>query len=134
MISLGGKMKTEDQYHQELIKKIAEDYAEILNSSQQAVYIWLDEECLVCNSRFAELLGYDTASELSSQKGTFLDNFVSEPSQAVLAKAYNDAMSKKISSTFPIHWKKKNGGTVLAKVNLVPIVYGDHLFALHFID
>ncbi len=127
-------MKTEDQYHQELIKNIAEDYAEILNSSLQAVYIWLDEERMVCNSRFAEMLGYDSADELSSQKGPFLEVFVSEPSRETLAKAYNDAMSKKISSTFPLHWKKKNGGTVLSKVNLVPIVYGSHLFALHFID
>lgn len=127
-------MKTEDQYHQELIQNIAQDYAEILNSSQQAVYIWLDEERMVCNNRFAELLGYDSALEVCSQKGTFLDAFVSEPSQEILAKAYQDAMSKKISSTFPLHWKKKNGGTVLARVNLVPIVYGGHLFALHFID
>ncbi len=127
-------MKTEDQYHQQLIKEITKEYEEILNSSQQAIYIWLDEECMVCNARFAEMLGYDSAAELSSQKGSFLQAFVAEPSQATLASAYNDAMSKKISSTFPLTWKKKNGEMRSSQVNLVPIIYGNHLFALHFID
>lgn len=127
-------MKTEDQHHQELIKGIEEQYKEILDSSQQAIYIWLDEECMVCNAKFATLLGYASANELSQTKGAFLENFVVEPSQAVLANAYNDAMSKKISSTFSLTWKKKSGGTVLTRANLVPVAFGDHLFALHFID
>jgi PAS domain S-box-containing protein len=127
-------MKTEDQYHQQLIKEIAKEYEEILNSSQQAIYIWLDEECMVCNSRFVDLLGYHSAAELSSKKGSFLQAFVAERSQETLAKAYNDAMSKKISSTFPLTWKKKNGETIPSQVNLVPIIYDNHLFALHFID
>jgi PAS domain-containing protein len=127
-------MKTEDQHHQELIKGIENQYKEILDSSQQAVYIWLDEERMVCNAKFAGLLGYASANELSHTKGTFLENFVAEPSREVLANAYNDAMSKKISSTFSLTWKKKSGGTVLSRVNLVPVAFGDHLFALHFID
>lgn len=127
-------MKTEDQHHQELLKGVTVQYKEILDSSQQAVYIWLHDECMVCNSKFASLLGYSSASEFSQVKGDFLDMFVAEPSQATLAKAYNDAMTKKISSTFSLTWKKKNGNTVRSSVNLVPIVFGDHLFALHFID
>ena len=127
-------MKTEDQHHQELIKGIEDQYKEILDSSQQAIYIWLDEECMVCNSKFADLLGYASATELSQTRGTFLENFVAEPSRAVLADAYNDAMSKKISSTFSLSWKKKSGGTVPSRVTLVPVAFGDHLFALHFID
>lgn len=127
-------MKTEDQHHQELIKGVANQYKEILDSSHQAIYIWLDEECMVCNGKFASLLGYSSASELAQVKGGFLEMFVAEPSQATLAKAYNDAMSKKISSTFSLTWKKKNGDSVQSSVNLIPIVYGDHLFALHFIE
>lgn len=127
-------MKTEDHHHRELIKGIAVQYQDILESSQQAVYIWLDEESMVCNGKFASLLGYPSASDLSNTKGNFLETFVAGPSQDILANAYNDAMSKKVSSTFPLTWKKKNGDTVKSTVNLVPIVYGDHLFALHFID
>ena len=127
-------MKTQDQHHKELVEGVANEYKEILDSSQQAIYIWLDEEYMVCNSNFSSLLGYSSASELSQIKGNFLETFVAEPSQATLAKAYNDAMNKKISSTFSLTWKKKNGDTVNSSVNLVPIVYGNHLFALHFID
>ena len=127
-------MKTEDQHHQKLLKGVATQYKEILDSSQQAIYIWLDEECMVCNGKFASLLGYSSASECSQVKGNFLEMFVEGPSQATLAKAYTEAMSKKTSSTFSLTWKKKNGDTVQSTVNLVPILYGDHLFALHFID
>ena len=127
-------MKNEDHHHQELLKGVTVQYQEILDTSQQAIYIWLHDESMVCNSKFASLLGYSSASELSQVKGAFLEMFVADPSQATLAKAYNDAMVKKISSTFALTWKKKNGDTVGSIVNLVPIVYGDHLFALHFID
>jgi PAS domain-containing protein len=127
-------MKTEDQHHQELIKGIAVQFKEILDSSQQAIYIWLDEECMVCNAKFADLLEYPSAAELSQIKGNFLENFVAEPNQSVLSTAYNNAMNKKVSSTFPLTWKKKSGGTVRSTVNLVPVAFGDHLFALHFID
>jgi PAS domain-containing protein len=127
-------MKTEDHHHQELIKGIENQFKEILDSSQQAIYIWLDEECMVCNAKFANLLGYASSHEFSQIKGAFLETFVAEPSQAILADAYNKAMSKKISSTFPLTWKKKSGGTVHSTVNLVPVAFGDHLFALHFID
>ena len=127
-------MKNEDHHHQELLRGVTVQYKEILDSSQQAIYIWLHDGSMVCNSKFASLLGYSSASELSQVKGAFLEVFVTDPSQATLAKAYNDAMVKKISSSFALTWKKKNGDTVRSMVNLVPIVYGDHLFALHFID
>ena len=127
-------MKNEDHHHQELLSGVTVQYKEILDSSQQAIYIWLHDGSMVCNSKFASLLGYSSASELSQVKGEFLEMFVADPSQATLAKAYNDAMVKKISSTFALTWKKKNGEPVRSMVNLVPIVYGDHLFALHFID
>lgn len=127
-------MKTEVQHHQELLEGVTNQYKEVLDSSQQAVYIWLDNESMVCNGKFASLLGYSSAAEFSQVKGAFLEMFVAEPSQATLAKAYNDAMTKKTSSTFSLDWKKKNGDTVRSIVNLVPIAFGDHLFALHFID
>jgi PAS domain-containing protein len=127
-------MKTEDQHHQQLIKGIALEYEEILTSSHQAIYIWLDEERMVCNSKFSTLLGYNSPEELSSQKGSFLDLFVAESDQQILANAYQNAMNNKTSSTFSLKWKKRSGGTVSSNVNLVPIVFGGHLFALHFID
>ena len=87
-------MKTEDQHHQQLIKGIALEYEEILNSSHQAIYIWLDEERMVCNSKFSTLLGYNSPEELSSQKGSFLDLFVAESDQQILANAYQNAMTQ----------------------------------------
>jgi hypothetical protein len=127
-------MENNDQHHEVLIKEIAEQYADVLNTSKQAMYIYLDDDNKVCNARFATLLGYPSKDEWARTKGPFAQMFVTEPSQETLVRAYNDAMQDKVSSTVPVNWKKKNGETVSTEVNLVPLAYCDHLFALHFID
>ena len=56
-------MTKEDQHHEELIKGISNQMGTILSSSEQAIYIYLDDIHKVCNKKFASLLGYSSPEE-----------------------------------------------------------------------
>ena len=126
-------MTNEQQHHEELIKGITSQMSAILDSSQQAVYIYLDDIHKVCNGKFASLLGYRSPEEWAKVEDAF-EAFVDRGSQETLASAYNQAMEKLIPANIKVTWKKKSGGTVATSVVLIPIAYDDHLFALQFIS
>jgi PAS domain-containing protein len=126
-------MKDEERHHEELIKGITKQMESILDSSQQGIYIYLDDIHKVCNEKFSSLMGYGSPEEWSKVEDSF-EEFVDPSSQETLVKAYRLAMEKMIPSTIKVSWKKKSGGTVATSVVMVPIAYNDHLFALHFIS
>lgn len=105
----------------------------VLESSQQAIYIYFDDENKVCNENFATLLDYASTEEWAQMEGSFPSLFVDESSQDTLIGAYTHAMQTMAASTIDVRWKKKSGGTVDTTVMLVPLSYEGHLFALHFI-
>jgi PAS domain-containing protein len=125
-------MINEQEHHEALIAGISEQMKSILDSSQQGIYIYLDNIHKVCNRKFATLLGYSSPEEWAKVEDAF-EVFVDRGSQETLASAYNRAMEKFIPANIKVTWKKKAGGTVDTTVVLVPIAYDDHLFALHFI-
>jgi PAS domain-containing protein len=121
-------------HHQELIAGISRQMRSILDSSQQAVYIYLDDIHKICNDKFAALLGYKSPEEWAMVEDSFPQVFVDPGSQETLVNAYNQAMEKLIPASIKVTWKKKSGGTVATSVVLVPIAYEAHIFALHFIS
>ena len=126
-------MSHEEQHHEELIKGISRQMQSILESSQEAIYIYLDDIHKVCNEKFATLMGYSSPKEWAKVEDSF-EEFVDRKSQETLVKAYQKAMDKFVPSNIKVTWKKKSGGTVDTSVVLVPIEFDDHLFALHFIS
>ena len=56
-------MTNELHHHEELIIGISTQMKNILDSSQQSIYIYLDDIHKVCNEKFATLLGYHSAEE-----------------------------------------------------------------------
>lgn len=123
----------QDQLHQDLTSGLYEQQKLILNSSEQAIYMYLDDAHKVCNQRFASLLGYDSPNDWARVKESFPTAFVDPKSQETLVNAYRTAMEKLVGSAFQVTWRKKLGGTVETRVILVPIGYLDHVFALHFV-
>jgi hypothetical protein len=109
---------------------------EIFDSSEDGIYVFLDDDCRACNDKFATLLGYESSDEWFkvNVEGSFPDAFVDRKSQHTLVTAYQDAMEKMTGSTIKVAWKKKSGGTVDTTVILVPIVYKGHTLALHFVS
>jgi PAS domain-containing protein len=126
-------MTNEQEHHEALISGISNQMKNIMDSSQQAIYIYLDDIHKVCNAKFATLMGYRSPEEWAKVEDSFPE-FVDESSQEVLVNAYRQAMEKLIPANIKVTWKKKTGGTVATSVVLVPIEYDDHLFALHFIS
>lgn len=126
----------EHKGHGEIIKAFLAEHKEIFESSDQAIYVFLDDDCRVCNDKFAKLLGYESPEEWMNVdvKGAFPDAFVDNDSQHDLVSAYQDAMNSKNGSTIKVTWKKKSGGTVDTTVILVPISFSGSLMALHFIS
>lgn len=120
--------------HGALVEQVAAEYEEILNGSEQAIYIFLDDDNKVCNKNFSDLLGYDSPTEWSNTEGSFTDLFVVNESQRDLVSAYQNAMEKFVGSESAITWKTKDGKTVNTNVLLVPIVFEQHLLALHFVS
>jgi PAS domain-containing protein len=126
-------MINQQLHHEELIEGISKQMKSILDSSQQAVYIYLDDIHKVCNGKYASLLGYRSPEEWAKDEN-LLEATVERSSQETLVNAYNQAMEKFIPSNIKVTWKKKSGGTVVTSVVLVPIAYNDHIFALHFVS
>ena len=127
-------MKSEEQHHEELIGGISKQMKGILDSSEQAIYIYLDDIHKVCNGKFASLLGYPSPEEWAKLVGSFPELFVERSSQETLVTAYQQAMERMIPANIKVTWKKKSGGNVSTSVVMVPIAYDNHLFALHFIS
>jgi hypothetical protein len=109
---------------------------QVFDASEQGMYAFLDDDCRVCNDKFATLLGYASPDEWFKKdvQGSFPDVFVDPKSQRALVTAYQNAMEKMVGSTIQVTWKKKSGGTVDTTVILVPVVYQNHVFALHFVS
>ncbi len=123
-------------HHAELVSGFFNDQKQVFDSSSQAMYAFLDDDCRVCNQKFATLLGYASPDEWFKVdvEGAFPNAFVDGKSQQELVDAYQNAMDNMEAATIKVTWKKKDGGTVDTSVILVPVAYQGHLFALHFIS
>lgn len=124
----------EHKHHEQLIRGVAKEYADILRNSEQGVYIYLDDTHKICNKKFALLLGYESAEQWAGVNESFPDAFVAAESQEILVDTYQSAMEKCTASEIKVTWKKKSVGTVKTTVILVPISHNGHRFALHFIS
>ena len=119
--------------HGDLLGELAEQLQPLLESSEQAIYLYMDDDHKVCNKHFASLLGYDSAEEWAQTEGNFPTLFVDPQSHETLIEAFQKAMQNMVASTIKVQWKKKSGGTADSTVTLVPLSYKHHLFALHFV-
>ena len=124
----------EHQPHEELIRGISEQMKSILESSEQGVYLYLDDIHKVCNKKLASLLGYRSPDEWARVEDSFPEVLVDERSRETLVNAYRKAMEKMVASTIELTWKKRSGGTVDTTVVLAPIAYSGRLLALHFVS
>lgn len=123
-------------HHTDLVNSFYKSQQHVFESSNQAMYAFLDDDSRVCNQKFATLLGYSSPQEWqeSDVKEGFPGVFVAEKSQLTLVEAFQNAMEKMEGATIKVTWKKKSGDTVDTTVILVPIAFEGHIFALHFIS
>ncbi len=120
--------------HEQLVVGLSQQLKQILETSDQAIYLYLDDVHKACNKRCAELLGYDSPEAWAAVDEPFPMAFVAAKSRQPLITAYQNAMERSVGSALDVTWQRKAGGTVATKVILVPIAFEGHLFALHFIS
>jgi PAS domain-containing protein len=124
----------EGEHLQQIIRGVYDQFREILDQSDQSVYIYLDDIHKVCNEKFAALLGYSSAKEWADVSENFPDVFLQKDSQSTLVGAFRNAMEKFVGSQNVVNWKTKDGKTVKTTTILVPIIFEHHGMALHYIS
>jgi len=127
------KAKQSEAHHEELIAGLLDQIRIIFESSEQPMYLYLDDTHKVANARFAKMLGYDTPEELQRLDVPWIDAFVAEESADQLVGSYTRAMEERVGSSFAITWKRKDGKRLRTNVILVPISYKGQDMALHFV-
>ena len=126
-------MTSEQKHHEELVSGFYNQLKEIFNSSEQAIYLYLDDTHKVCNKKFAQMQGFSSAEKWAKVDNP-LEVGVEEYSQDAIVSAYQNAMEKMIASKINVKLKKKTGVAFDASVIMVPVAYQGHLFALHYIS
>ena len=118
--------------HEDAVRELAEHLRPVSDASPDGVYVWLDEEHWRCNDRFAELLGYGSAEELSDTP-YLLQRWVHEDDQELLSWSYwNRVQPLAFPTTIRFRGRRKDGSEVLVETDMIPLTYGGHTFAYHF--
>jgi hypothetical protein len=126
--------QNEHEHHEQLIKGVSEEYSEILENSEQGVYIYLDDNHKICNKKLSDMMGYDSPDDWASVTEEPVDKFVAEASTETIINAFWKSQEKFAGSSVDVTLLKKNGDELKANVILVPVSYEDHIFALHFVS
>ena len=121
----------EQEHHEELLKGITEQMKLVLEKSEQAIYIYLDDNHKVCNKKFADLLGYKSPKEWADADAP-LSDVVEEDQQSVI-DVYMDASEKMLASSIEVRVKNvKTGKIVKTRMIIAPVGHAGHVFTAHF--
>jgi PAS domain-containing protein len=123
---------TDNVHHEEIVNGLNNQMKKIMDSSQQPIFIYLDDNHKVCNQQFAKFLGYKSPEEWAKIQG-FLDVYVEEKSRETLMNAYWNAANKMNASSIAMTWKRKDGKIVNSNMILVPMAYDGHILSVHFV-
>ena len=122
-----------EDYNQLLLSGLYNQMRNILDSSGQPVFIYLDDNHKVCNQRFAEFLGYDSSQDWSKTPG-FLEVFVDdEASKNAFMTAYWSAINNMNASSVQLTLRRKDNSKVKATMIILPMTYEGHILSVHFI-
>jgi hypothetical protein len=123
----------EEHHHVDLVKGIAEQMKPVMDKSEQAVYLYLDDSHKVCNKKFADLLGYKTPKEWADAEAPLAD--IVEEDQPGVIDAYTNASEKMAASSIDVRVKNvKTGKIVKTRMITAPIGYAGHIFTAHFLS
>lgn len=119
--------------HMEAIAQLREQLALVFDRSSDGVYLWLDDEAKVCNERLATMFGY-SADEWKETNTPFLETFIAADDREVYSKNYHEHVVGAGSPiTFRFRGLRRDGSTFLAETDMIPVGYGPHPIAYHFV-
>lgn len=118
--------------HDDAIPQLAEHLAPVFDSSPDGVYVWLDETHWTCNEKLAGMFGY-SVEELENAPG-LLQRLVHEDDQELFSWNYwNRVQALAFPVTFRFSGVRKDGSTFQAETEMIPLAYGGHTIAYHFV-
>jgi len=119
--------------HKQVMKDLEKEFGLLMKHSTDGVYLWLDEENMICNDKLAKMFGYSTPKEMCS-KCAFLENFVAEKDRQKFSSNYHKSIAPLSSpARFKFHAVRKDGSTFLAETDMIPISFKGHAIAYHFV-
>jgi PAS domain-containing protein len=122
-----------DHDHGDLLDELTAHFEPVLDECPEAVYLFVDNENMVCNDKMAKLFGYDSPDEWA-MVDDFLGTFVDPKDQEMFGKNYAKQVGHMAG---PLRFKfkavKKDGSTFNAETDMVPIAFGGHAVAYHFV-
>ena len=117
--------------HEDVIPQLAEHLRPIFDSSPDGVYVWLDETHWTCNENLASMFGY-TVEELENSPN-LLQRLVHDDDQGVVSFNYwNRVQELAFPVTFRFRGRRKDGTVFQAETDMIPVTYGGHTVAYHF--
>ena len=117
--------------HEDVIPQLAEHLRPIFESSPDGVYVWLDETHWTCNRNLASMFGY-TVEELENSPN-LLQRLVHDDDQGIVSFNYwNRVQELAFPVTFRFRGRRKDGTVFQAETDMIPITYGGHTVAYHF--
>jgi hypothetical protein len=123
----------EQEHHVELVKGITEQMKPVMEKSEQAIYVYLDDDHKVCNKKFADLIGYKSPKEWAEAEAPLSD--VLEEDQQSVIDAYMNASEKMAASCIEVRVKHIKTGKILkTRMVIAPVGHAGHVFTAHFIS
>lgn len=121
-----------EHQHEDVLREAAEHLAPVFENSPDGVYLWLDEDHMVCNERYARMFGA-TAEEWNARPPYFED-IVVEEDMGMYAWNFQNRVAQLIGPvTFRFRGRHRDGTTFGAETDMIPITYRDHVLAYHFV-
>ena len=122
-----------DHDHGDMFAELVEHMMPVLEESPQAVYLWLDDEHMWCNEHMAKLFGYASTEEWAAT-GDFLGANVDAKDQQMYAGNYGKHVGHLQGPIrFKFKARKKDGSTFNAETDMIPLCFGGHPVAYHFV-
>ena len=119
--------------HELLVKGITEQFKEVLEKSQQAIYLYLDDTHKVCNKAFSDLLGYASPQHWAETDVPLAD--VIEEDRPAVVRVYRGASGKFKAGTISVRFHNTTTHRSLTRqMTVVPIPFKGNIFTAHFID
>lgn len=122
-----------DHDHADLFEELTAHFQPVLDECPEGVYLWVDDENMVCNENLAKMFGYATPEDWANVED-FLGTFVDKADQERFGAHYSKHIGELAGPVrFRFKARRKDGKTFDAETDMVPITFAGHAVAYHFV-
>jgi hypothetical protein len=116
-----------------LVEKVRQLYVEVLQKSEQPIFIQINDSEKICNEKFVKFLEYETIQEFENDDKKFPKDYVSEGTFDEFMTAYREAREHYASYKSEIGWKKPSGAIVKTDMISVPFPFEGKILVFNYL-